>query len=666
MFSKEQFLLIKKKFLNIRGILILAILGFFSIFLLKNTRIFGRIANNENGNWRYLFCGLFLLMLWTVMHFWMTEGRKKEKKQIEILRMCIYAVFFGTTWHYTLECIFLIDNTELLFSYGMLSIAIAMIVFCILFLVTHSLKAAVIIGSILYFVWGVAEYYTQLYRGLPMQITDILDVGTAMDVAGNFEFELTAPIIFFFIYLVLIAINICIEDDYVIGIKLWQNLLARGMGIILAVWGIWYLMFTQAFENWGVDVNGNIPLVSFRTYGTQLAFLYSTREIIIQEPEGYSVEELEEIAAQYEAEEKTDSDQVKPNIIAIMNETFADLEILGDIETSEEVLPNYKALKENAITGNIMVSTLGGGTGKSEYEFLTGNSMHLYSAALSPYVMLGNKMENSLASTLNKQGYTTYAMHPYTATNYNRENTYATMGFQDFVSIEDFQDAEKERGFVTDEECYDKIFELMEQTEDPMFTFCVTIQNHSPYTITGYESTIQLIETDNAEVEQYLSLIHESDKQIVKLTEYLENSNEPTVVVFFGDHFPQLADEFWESVTGIPKEQEDFQLQQKYYVTPFFIWANYDIEEQCDLMLGSNSLGSYALQTAGVELSGYNKYLLDLQTQIPAFSAFAYYGTDEKFHEFGENEQVDEAIRIYDTFQYNEIFDNKGKLKEFY
>lgn len=83
-------------------------------------------------------------------------------------------------------------------------------------------------------------------------------------------------------------------------------------------------------------------------------------------------------------------------------------------------------------------------------------------------------------------------------------------------------------------------------------------------------------------------------------------------------------------------------------------------------MLGSNSLGSYALQTAGVELSGYNKYLLDLQTQIPAFSAFAYYGTDGKFHEFGENEQVDEAIRIYDAFQYNEIFDNKGKLKDFY
>lgn len=665
MFTKEKLFLIKKKFWNIRGILILTIVGFFSIFLLQNTRIFGRIANNGNENWRYAFFGLFLLMLWTIIHFWKREGCKKEKKQIDMFRMCLYTIFIGVTWHYTLECIFIVENTEMLFRYGMLSIVIAMIIFCVFFLVTHSLKAAVILGSILYYVWGVAEYYTQLYRGLPMQITDILDVRTAMDVAGNFEFELTAPIIFFFVYLVLVSINFCIGENYVIGVKLWQNLLARAAGIAIAVWGIWYLGCTQAFENWGVSVNGNIPMVSFRKYGSQLAFMYSTREIVIREPEGYSVEELQKVASQYEQEETADK-QVKPNIIAIMNETFADLELIGEIETSEEVIPNYKALQENAITGNIMVSTLGGGTGKSEYEFLTGNSMHLYSAALSPYVMLGNKMENSLASTLNKQGYTTYAMHPYTATNYNRENTYATMGFLDFVSIEDFQDAEKERGFVTDEECYDKIFELMEQTEDPMFTFCVTIQNHSPYTITGYESTIQLIETDNAEVEQYLSLIHESDKQIAKLTEYLENSNEPTVVVFFGDHFPQLADEFWESVTGIPKEQEDFQLQQKYYVTPFFIWANYDIEEKCDLMLGSNSLGSYALQTAGVELSGYNKYLLDLQTQIPAFSAFAYYGTDGKFHEFGENEQVDEAIRIYDAFQYNEIFDNKGKLKEFY
>lgn len=661
--TKDAISLTKKKLCNWESALVLIILAVFSIFLLKNYRLFGRTVNSGDGVWRFAFVGLYFLILATIVHLWMKSGIKNEKKPIEWMRLLICTNFMGITWHFVLENIFHREMKKMLFIHVAFSIGIAMVVFCVLFLVFHSLKMAVLVGSFVYFAWAVAEYYTQLFRGLPMQITDILDFKTAMTVAGQYKFELTGPIVFYFIYLSLIVINIWLEEDYVLGMKLWNNLLMRGIGIGIAIWGIWFLGWSTTFDNWGIRVDGNRPVASFKQYGTQLSFISSARETIIREPENYSVTELKKIASQYEEEEK---DGKRPNIIAIMNETFADYEILGEIKTSEEILPNYNMLKENAIKGNMMVSTIGGGTGKTEYEFLTGNSMHLYSPSLSPYVMLGNKMKNSLASKLAEQGYATYAMHPFTASNYNRENTYSTMGFQDFISGEEFQDANRVRDFVSDESCYNRIFELVEETKEPLFTFCVTIQNHSPYTDEKFKPTVKLIDTECGEAEQYLSLIHESDKQIEKIINYFESSNEPTMVIFFGDHFPRLPDEFCESVTGVPRNQEDFQMQQKYYTTPFFIWANYDIEEESDVMIGANTLGSYALDKAGVKLSGYNKYLLDLREKIPAFSGLAYYGKDGKYHSFSEEEHITELLGIYDSFQYNEMFDKKNFLEDFF
>lgn len=87
------------------------------------------------------------------------------------------------------------------------------------------------------------------------------------------------------------------------------------------------------------------------------------------------------------------------------------------------------------------------------------------------------------------------------------------------------------RDFISDEACFDRIEEMIKDEEDPLFTFCVTMQNHSPYT-KEYENSIELLEYTDSQVEQYMSLIHESDRALQKLIEDLEKSDEPTVVVF--------------------------------------------------------------------------------------------------------------------------------------
>ena len=64
-----------------------------------------------------------------------------------------------------------------------------------------------------------------------------------------------------------------------------------------------------------------------------------------------------------------------PNVIAIMNESLADLNVDGPFETSEDYLPFIHSLTKNTIKGKLYVSIEGANTANSEFEFLTGNSL---------------------------------------------------------------------------------------------------------------------------------------------------------------------------------------------------------------------------------------------------------------------------------------------------
>ena len=139
------------------------------------------------------------------------------------------------------------------------------------------------------------------------------------------------------------------------------------------------------------------------------------------------------------------------------------------------------------------------------------------------------------------------------------------------------------------------------------------------------------------------------------------------MIVFFGDHFPALPDEFWKYATGVAKESEDFETQQLYYATPFFIWTNYGLPEQDNVVTSANYLGAFALDKAGVKLSAYMRYVLDMQKTIPGISCFAYYGSDGHFHPYEDaDDKIQAALNEYDCIQYNELFDRKHLIPDFF
>ena len=99
----------------------------------------------------------------------------------------------------------------------------------------------------------------------------------------------------------------------------------------------------------------------------------------------------------------------------------------------------------------------------------------------------------------------------------------------------------------------------------------------------------------------------------------------------WGDHEPSVHDEFYQKLYGKDMSELSVEELQKKYQVPFVIWANYDIEEKEIEAMSANYLGSYILQTAGLKMTPYQRYLLDLSKKLPVINSVGYIGDDKKY-----------------------------------
>ena len=122
----------------------------------------------------------------------------------------------------------------------------------------------------------------------------------------------------------------------------------------------------------------------------------------------------------------------------------------------------------------------------------------------------------------------------------------------------------------------------------------------------------------------------------------------------FGDHQPSIETEFYEDLFGKKQRDWSFEDIQKRYVTPFVIWANYDIEEGKDVLLSNNYLENLLLKQAGVELPLYNQYLEKVSREIPVMNVNGYMDLEGNWHKYDtdETEVVKELLHNYEFLQY--------------
>ena len=654
------------------------------------------VGTTEKDRKLYLpvFAGMIVLCFaaWGVSLARFARASEKRKKPVLLNAKLLLPVLLNAGYlFFEIEYIGNTEFFEMKWYYMLLNLGVIFL-FC-LFLtgIFNSLKRAMIFLNIFYYVMSLVFYYVYHFRGEAFQLIDLYSIGTAAEVVGGYTFDITRQMVLMLVA-TMIVVNLWKQSRNYVLIRrgVLPRILLRGV-TALAIGGFYLLyMYLNWNAQFGVISDLWNPAKTYRQYGTTVGFMAVAKYMRLTPPEGYSAAEVERIIGDFESgqEEEASSDAgeedqkedagaeakasgtVTPvNIIAIMNESWFDYRTIGDPQTSEDYMPFLDSLTDNIIKGHTLTCTKGGGTAKTEYEFLTGNSCKRF-PGMVPYVSYFTHSQYSIVTTLSDQGYRTVAMHPNKATNWKRTTAYRFLDFDEFIAIDQFpSDAERYRNMISDQANYEEIVRVYEEKEEgePLFLFDITMQNHSGYTNKYFQADVNCEGYDSDEADQYFSLLKLSDQAIEYLITYFEQVDEPTMIVMFGDHSPKLPDEFETWIAGNSYDSLSIRDQEKFYGTPFFIWTNYKMESQENVWTSTNYLSSYMLSLTGLELTPYNEYLLNLREKIPALNHLGYldpYGIWHRW-ENGDSETL-ELEREYECLQYNELMDSQNRVDEFF
>ena len=541
-----------------------------------------------------------------------------------------------------------------------------------LYFLTGRMKLAIHLETAFFGIIGLANYYVIDFRSAPIMPWDIFSLRTAASVANNYKYTVKKETVFVVLAFVLLFILESIFYRKVkhqvlsFSKKTWY---VRATGILVfffILYGFTGMLHKDStISKFGMYDKLFTPTVMSKRDGTAVAFLMELKYVTVDKPNKYSTETAEELLGFYEEKEADNTDTQKPNIIVIMNEAFSDPAVLGPFETNEDYMPFVHNILagdvDNTISGYLNVSVLGGNTANTEFEFLTGNTMAFLPQGSVAYQQYVKKELPSLASHLSNLGYETIAMHPYNSTGWNRNTVYPLLGFEKMYFISDWKNPEKIRKYVSDQSCYDKIISLYEEKDanTPFFVFNVTMQNHSSYTeeFDNFHPNIELTDANSQVLNNYLSLIQLSDTAIENLVTYFSQADEPTMIVFFGDHQPtnSVVKAVWK-LNGKSSDSLSDDDEALRYKVPFFIWTNYDITSETQVETSANYLSTKVLHTASLPLTAYTNYLDELQQHYPVLTNIRAVDSN------GEStpvKNVQKEINDYAILQYYQLFGRK-------
>lgn len=544
------------------------------------------------------------------------------------------------------------------------------------FLLTQSTRVAVCtaigVGSVL----NVANELVLLLRGTPLVPTDLYAISTALKVTetGTWHFN-TNMLSGLCCCVLFMAVAAKFRFEYP---KKWVRPCAAFVAAVVltvgcvGIYDIDYEDFsTSTFDT---ESTNNVN-------GTALSFYINARKMEFSSPEGYSETELNDFMSQYTDETLEEGEEEElPNIIVIMNESFSDLSYLGRLKTDTPYLKYFNSLTDKYNNGRNLVSVLGGGTCNTEFEFLTGLSMMYMPSNCYAYMQHVKGPVDSMASYLKQFGYQAVAMHPFYEVCWKRNSIYNFMGFDDFVSGEDMAAGEAglyvsadrwEKGFgdnveydrtlISDSFFYKQIIDQFEnRTSDHIFIFGVTVQNHSPYEYEGedFETDVHVLNDapplGYPHAEQYLSLIKDSDEALEELITYFEGVDEKTLIVFFGDHQPNVESELVDLLA--PDRDMFVNSFMTRFETPYLIWSNYELDEDFknDYITSANYLGLMTLEAAGVPLSAKYQMMRDAQNVAPAMATWGYFDRFGMWNDRRDRYDSD-VLNMYNFYTYKSL-----------
>ena len=685
-YFKNNFEITSTKTSKIIGI----VLGLAALLLVV-LRITAFDALDTSVRWLLMALDLFLPFVIAAVTVFTLKIKHELTRKILGLVLLPLMPFAALTVTECLNNVFIFNMTSL----GVLgNYAVLLVLYFLVFAVTGRFNITYISVTTPIVILAVAHSYIMDFRGTPFQPMDFLSIGTAAGVANTYNFAPSYKLItgiLLFVLLTVIFIKIG-TPKYNLTTKIISRSFTATFSAVLII--LFY--GTSVFADLGVNPDFWNQTRGYKNYGFVCNFFLNTKYLFMSEPNNYDPDKIKDYIDQTVDEDKDKEDQkVKPNIICIMNESLADLRTLGPLSTNLDYMPFLNSLTENTVKGNLYVPVIGAGTSNTEFEFITGHSTHFLPSGSNAYMLYVKNPMASLVSTLEAQSYSSWAFHPYLASGWNRPSVYSNFGFNKFTAFEDIfdmslwerylsngNDADYLQGlvdlnypgsnmlirqYISDSYDYKLLIENYENRDksQPYFAFNVTMQNHGGYSTSCVNFNEAIYSTSSTKAynkaNKYLSLVRASDTAFKELVEYFENVKEPTVICMFGDHQPNVETEFISELLGVKDLSSlTIEQEQKRYTTPFYIWANFDIEEKIIPRLSVNYLSSLLLDIAGLELTEYNKYLLKLSETLPVINTAGYIDSEGVYYKWSDVSPYTEIIKEYERIQYNCIFDQKN------
>ena len=535
-------------------------------------------------------------------------------------------------------------QTPLVFLYNAFMIFMT---FTVVYLFRRRVFTRIIIG-VLWMILGICNGYMLMKRVTPFNAQDLKVATDAVSLINNYfnGFEI-----------VIVLVGIAAVIIWLISMWRRGGQYEGKMHRLLAIAGVAVCAMLFSFTtDQAIDKRvlstyfGNIAF-AYEDYGYPYCLAVTIFDTGISCPRDYSEKEIQRI-------EKTEdnlpatSESSKPNIIFLQLESFFDPTLVNYLKVSEDPIPNFRKLMKEYTSGYYKVPSVGAGTANTEFESITGMSLHYFGPGEYPYKsILKETTCESAPYVLKNLGYTTHAVHNNEANFYGRRSIFPNLGFDTFTSAEYMpeEDDKNPLGWTKDEVLTDEIIKCLDSTEGLDYIYTISTQGHGAYpeeqliddpeiTVTGSAT-----EAQNNQWEYYCNEIHEMDNFVKELTDALADYPEDVILVMYGDHLPTM---------GLTVED----LKNKYlFQTQYVMWDNFGMEKK-DVNLAAYQMAAEVMDRAGIHEGTIFRYhqarrnTRNYQVDLETLQYDLLYGDRYSYKENGETfERTKMHMGLYDV-----------------
>ena len=396
---------------------------------------------------------------------------------------------------------------------------------------------------------------------------------------------------------------------------------------------------------------GNIA-IAYEDYGYPYCLATTIFNTGISAPRDYSKSEIKRIEKSEENLPET-KEGSHPNILFLQLESFFDPTLVNYLELSEDPIPNFRKLMKEYSSGYYKVPSVGAGTANTEFESITGMSLHYFGPGEYPYKsILKETTCESAPYVLKNLGYTAHAVHNNEANFYGRRSIFPNLGFDTFTSAEYMKDENQKNplGWTKDSVLTDEIVKCLDSTEGPDYVYTISVQGHGDYpsepVLENPEITVSGAPTDelNNKWEYYVNQIHEMDDFVKELTDKLADYPEDVVLVMYGDHLPTM---------GLTVED----VENKYlFQTEYVMWDNFGLKKKKE-NLAAYQMAAEVMDRVGIHEGTVFRYhqarrnTRNYQVDLETLQYDLLYGKRYSYGESGESPYLRTRMRmgIYDV-----------------